>query len=428
MRGVLGCGAFLTAAMAVHLERASPPLRQLRRAAVGPAALRHVSSRITACAPTAAEEAVQRVHLPTNEESDELLRIRHTSAHVMAMAVQRLFKDAKVTIGPWIDKGFYYDFDMPLDAQLEDKDLKKIKKEMDKIIQRKLPLVREEVDAAEAERRIRAAGEEYKLEILQSIVARDATAPITIYHIGEPAVEGEEPKGGLKPWWDLCAGPHVEHTGLLPKDAISLESIAGAYWRGDEKRPMLQRVYGTAWENAAQLAAHEELQKEAKRRDHRTIGKALDLFSIQQAAGGGLVFWHPKGAQVRSLLEGYWKEAHLKGGYELLYTPHMASVDLWKTSGHFDFYKEDMFAQMEVEGADYQIKPMNCPFHVLIFKDAPRSYRDLPIRWAELGTVYRYERSGALNGLFRVRGFTQDDAHIFCLPDQLTDEILGVPE
>ena len=254
MRRLLRCGAFLTAAVAVHLAPSTP--RQLHRASIGPAVRRHASSRITALAagPAAAEEVVQRVHLPTNEESDELLRIRHTSAHVMAMAVQRLFKDAKVTIGPWIEKGFYYDFDMPLDAQLEDKDLKKIKKEMDKIIQRKLPLVREEVDAAEAERRIRAAGEEYKLEILQSIVARDATAPITIYHIGEPAVEGEEPKGGLKPWWDLCAGPHVEHTGLLPKDAISLESIAGAYWRGDEKRPMLQRVYGTAWQNAAQRA------------------------------------------------------------------------------------------------------------------------------------------------------------------------------
>ena len=189
---------------------------------------------------------------------------------------------------------------------------------------------------------------------------------------------------------------------------------------------MLQRVYGTAWENAAQLAAHEELQKEAKRRDHRTIGKALDLFSIQQEAGGGLVFWHPKGAQVRSLLEGYWKEAHLKGGYELLYTPHMASVDLWKTSGHFDFYKDGMFDQMEVEGADYQLKPMNCPFHVLVFKDSQPSYRDLPKRWAELGTVYRYERSGTLHGLFRVRGFTQDDAHIFCLPEQLTDEITQV--
>merc|ERR1719502_1189699 len=189
---------------------------------------------------------------------------------------------------------------------------------------------------------------------------------------------------------------------------------------------MLQRIYGTAWENAEQLAEYQRLQAEAKRRDHRLIGKQLNLFSIQQTAGGGLVFWHPKGATMRNLMEDYWKSAHLEGGYELLYTPHMASVELWKTSGHFDFYKDDMFSQMQVEGDDYQIKPMNCPFHVLTFKDAPRSYRDLPIRWAELGTVYRYERSGALNGLFRVRGFTQDDAHIFCLPEQLTGEILGV--
>jgi len=213
---------------------------------------------------------------------------------------------------------------------------------------------------------------------------------------------------------------------MLPSNAIALESIAGAYWRGDENRPMLQRIYGTAWENKEQLAAYEVMKEEARKRDHRAIGKALNLFSIQPDAGGGLVFWHPKGARVRGLIEDYWKEAHLREGYELLYTPHMASVDLWKTSGHFDFYKDGMFDQMEVEGAEYQLKPMNCPFHVLIFKDQPTSYRDLPKRWAELGTVYRYEQSGTLSGLFRVRGFTQDDAHIFCLPEQLTDEILGV--
>jgi len=348
---------------------------------------------------------------------------------VMAMAVQRLYKDVKVTIGPWIEKGFYYDFDNP--EQFQEKDLKKIKKEMDKIIQRKLPLIREEVSKEEAEARIRAQNEPYKLELLESIVARDPDALITIYHIGEPEVpvaEGEEPKkkGGFKPWWDLCAGPHVEHTGMLPSNAIALESIAGAYWRGDENRPMLQRIYGTAWENKEQLAAYEVMKEEARKRDHRAIGKALNLFSIQPDAGGGLVFWHPKGARVRGLIEDYWKEAHLREGYELLYTPHMASVDLWKTSGHFDFYKDGMFDQMEVEGAEYQLKPMNCPFHVLIFKDQPTSYRDLPKRWAELGTVYRYEQSGTLSGLFRVRGFTQDDAHIFCLPEQLTDEILGV--
>ncbi|EOD05459.1 threonine-tRNA ligase [Emiliania huxleyi CCMP1516] len=222
-----------------------------------------------------------------------------------------------------------------------------------------------------------------------------------------------------------AAAGRRHHTGQLPKDAIELESIAGAYWRGDEARPMLQRIYGTAWESAEQLAEHRRIQEEAKRRDHRALGKQLRLFSIQQEAGGGLVFWHPRGARVRRLMEDFWREAHTAGGYELLYTPHMASLDLWKTSGHFDFYADGMFDQMEVEGAQYQIKPMNCPFHVLTYKDEKRSYRDLPLRWAELGTVYRYERSGTLNGLFRVRGFTQDDAHIFCLPEQLADEIQG---
>jgi len=370
-------------------------------------------------APSASAEAAPApppIVLPTNEKSDTLLRIRHTTAHVMAMAVQRLFKDAKVTIGPWIEKGFYYDFDRP--DQFQDKDLRRIKKEMDKIIKMKLPLVREEISEEEARRRIEEIGEPYKLEILDSIVARDPDAPITIYHIGD---ENSKTK-----WWDLCAGPHVEHTGMLPSDAIALESIAGAYWRGDESRPMLQRIYGTAWESKEQLEEHVRLQAEAKRRDHRTIGKALDLFSIQPDAGGGLVFWHPKGARMRKLIEDYWNKEHMNAGYEILYTPHMASLELWKTSGHFDFYADGMFDQMEVEGANYQLKPMNCPFHVLVYKDELRSYRELPLRWAELGTVYRYERSGTLHGLFRVRGFTQDDAHIFCLPDQLADEITGV--
>jgi len=362
-----------------------------------------------------AEPQTKPIVLPTNDNSEQLLRIRHSSAHVMAMAVQRLFKDAKVTIGPWIEKGFYYDFDK--ETPFEDKDLRRIKKEMTKLIDLKLPFTREEVTYDQAKSRIEEAGETYKLEILEDIHKRDPEAPITIYHIGEE---------GKARWWDLCAGPHVEHTGQLPADAIELESIAGAYWRGDESRPMLQRIYGTAWETAEQLAEYSRLREEAKRRDHRALGKQLKLFSIQQDAGGGLVFWHPKGARVRRLMEDFWREAHIKSGYELLYTPHMASIDLWKTSGHFDFYKEGMFDQMEVEGAEYQIKPMNCPFHVLVYKDEMRSYRDLPLRWAELGTVYRYERSGTLNGLFRVRGFTQDDAHIFCLPSQLADEIVGV--
>lgn len=351
------------------------------------------------------------VVLPTNEDNDQrLLRIRHSTAHLMACAVQKLYPGTKVSIGPWIEKGFYYDFDPP--EPLQDKDLRRIKKEMDKLIQRKLPYVMESVTREEAERRIKEQDEPYKLEILNRIEGDE----ITIYHLSKD----------MDGWWDLCAGPHVETTGDLPKEAIELESIAGAYLFGDENGPMLQRIYGTAWENKEQLEEHRRLQAEAKRRDHRVIGKQLDLFSIQQQAGGGLVFWHPKGARMRQMLEDYWKASHLEGGYELLNTPHMASLDLWKTSGHFDFYKDDMFDQMKVETDEYQLKPMNCPFHVLVFKDTPRSYRDLPIRWAELGTVYRYERSGSLNGLFRVRGFTQDDAHIFCLPDQLTGEILSV--
>uniref|UniRef100_M0WZI9 threonine--tRNA ligase n=1 Tax=Hordeum vulgare subsp. vulgare TaxID=112509 RepID=M0WZI9_HORVV len=358
-------------------------------------------------AETAGEEEVEaRVVLPTNESSENLLRIRHTCAHVMAMAVQKLFPNSKVTIGPWIDNGFYYDFDM---EPLTDKDLKKIKKEMDRIIRRNLPLVREEVSREEAQKRIQALNEPYKLEILERIKEE----PITIYHIGEE-------------WWDLCAGPHVESTGKIQRKAVELESVAGAYWRGDENNQMLQRIYGTAWESEDQLKAYIHFKEEAKRRDHRRLGQDLDLFSIQEDAGGGLVFWHPKGAIIRHILEDSWKQTHLQRGYDLLYTPHVAKADLWKISGHIDFYKENMYNQMDVEDEPYQLRPMNCPYHILVYKRKLQSYRDLPIRVAELGTVYRYELSGALHGLFRVRGFTQDDAHIFCLEDQIKDEIRGV--
>lgn len=326
----------------------------------------------------------------------------------MAMAVQKVFPSAQCTIGPWIDRGFYYDFYYP--EGFTDKDMKKIQKEMYKIIRKDYPLRREEVSREEAERRIREMNEPYKLEILEAI----KTEPITIYHIGDE-------------WWDLCAGPHVESTGKLDQKAFALESVAGAYWRGDETKPMLQRIYGTAWENEAQLQAYNDFKAEAKRRDHRTIGKDLGLFSLQQDnAGGGLVFWHPKGAHMRHMIETYWKDLHLARGYELLYSPHVAKQELWKTSGHSDFYSENMYQPIEVEDEMYQLKPMNCPFHIVVYQDGYYSYKDLPIRWAELGTVYRYERSGTMHGLFRVRGFTQDDAHIFCLPDQITDEIKSV--
>mmetsp|Transcript_27210 Transcript_27210/g.44984 ORF Transcript_27210/g.44984 Transcript_27210/m.44984 type:complete len:694 (+) Transcript_27210:320-2401(+) len=357
--------------------------------------------------------------LPTNDNDDELLRIRHSSAHVMAMAVQNIYPEAQVTIGPWIDNGFYYDFYFPettdpetgetIEARkLTEQDLKKVKKEMDKIISKNYPITREEVTREEAERRIKEINEPFKLEILEGL-----QEPITIYHIGDE-------------WWDLCAGPHVESTANIPKKAVALQSVAGAYWRGDENREMLQRVYATAWKNPNQLKQYKKLLEEAKKRDHRMLGKKLDLFSIQEDAGGGLVFWHPKGSKVRKIVEDFWKASHEAGGYDVVYTPHIANLNLWKTSGHFDFYRSDMFDQMDVENEQYQIKPMNCPFHCLMYKDELRSYRDLPIRWAELGTVYRYERSGTLHGLMRVRGFTQDDAHIYCLPEQLQDEIVGV--
>ena len=326
----------------------------------------------------------------------------------MAMAVQKVFPEAQCTIGPWIERGFYYDFYYP--EGFTTQDMKKIQKEMYKIIRKDYPLRREEVSREEAERRIREINEPYKLEILDAI----KTEPITIYHIGEE-------------WWDLCAGPHVESTGKLDQKAFELESVAGAYWRGDETKPMLQRIYGTAWETAEQLKAYNEFKEEAKRRDHRTIGKDLNLFSLQQdSAGGGLVFWHPKGAHMRHMIETYWKDLHLQRGYELLYSPHVARQELWKTSGHSDFYSENMYQPISVEDEMYQLKPMNCPFHIVVYQDGYYSYKDLPIRWAELGTVYRYERSGTMHGLFRVRGFTQDDAHIFCLPDQITSEIKSV--
>ena len=346
------------------------------------------------------------ITLPKTSESDQLLRIRHSMSHVMAMAVQKLFPQAQVTIGPWTESGFYYDFDSP--DPFSEADLKAIKKEMVKIINRKLPLERLEVSRAEAERRIQAINEPYKLEILAGI-----KEPISLYTLGDQ-------------WWDLCAGPHVAHTGELNARAFELESVAGAYWRGDETKAQLQRIYGTAWETPEQLAEHQRRKAEAKRRDHRRLGTDLNLFSIEDEAGAGLVFWHPRGARMRLLIEDFWRQAHFDAGYELLYTPHVADISLWKTSGHLDFYAESMFGPMQVDERQYQLKPMNCPFHVLTYASALRSYRELPIRWAELGTVYRYERPGVMHGLMRVRGFTQDDAHVFCLPEQITAEIVAI--
>ncbi|AMW30571.1 MAG: threonine--tRNA ligase [Limnospira sp. PMC 1291.21] len=355
----------------------------------------------------ATSEQPQKIHLPKTSQSDQLKRIRHTTSHVMAMAVHKLFPKAQVTIGPWIENGFYYDFDSP--EPFTEQDLKAIKKEMVKILKRKLPVIREEVSREEAQRRIETLGEPYKLEILA-----DLTEPITIYHLGDQ-------------WWDLCAGPHVETTGDINPKAIELESVAGAYWRGDETKAQLQRIYGTAWETPEQLAEYKRRKEEALRRDHRRLGKELGLFIFSDQVGPGLPLWTPKGTILRTTLEDFLKREQVRRGYQPVVTPHLGRVNLFKTSGHWQKYREDLFPMMgESEDEGFVLKAMNCPFHVQIYKSSLRSYRELPIRLAEFGTVYRYEQSGELGGLTRVRGFTQDDAHLFVTPEQLDDEFLKV--
>jgi threonyl-tRNA synthetase len=358
------------------------------------------------------QEKPAKIHLPRTSESETLQKIRHTTSHVMAMAVQKLFPKAQVTIGPWIENGFYYDFDSP--EAFTEKDLKAIKKEMIKIINRKLPVIREEVSREEAEKRIKAINEPYKLEILEGL-----QEPITIYHLGEQ-------------WWDLCAGPHVENTAELNPQAIELETVAGAYWRGDATKAQLQRIYGTAWENPEQLEEYKRRKEEALRRDHRKLGKELGLFIFADDVGPGLPLWTPKGTILRSTLEDFLKQEQIKRGYLPVVTPHIARVDLFKTSGHWQKYKEDMFPMMaDDEQAKaieqgFVLKPMNCPFHIQIYNSQLRSYRELPMRLAEFGTVYRYEQSGELGGLTRVRGFTVDDSHLFVTPEQLDEEFLNV--
>jgi threonyl-tRNA synthetase len=357
-------------------------------------------------------EQPEKIYLPRTSESESLKKIRHTTSHVMAMAVQKLFPEAQVTIGPWIENGFYYDFDKP--EPFTEQDLKTIKKEMVKIINRKLPVIREEVSREEAENRIKVINEPYKLEILEGL-----QEPITIYHLGDQ-------------WWDLCAGPHLESTSELNPKAIELESVAGAYWRGDATKAQLQRIYGTAWENPEQLAEYKRRKEEAQKRDHRKLGKELGLFIFADPVGPGLPLWTPKGTLLRSLLEDFLKKEQIKRGYQQVVTPHIAKVDLFKISGHWQKYKQDMFPMMaedeaaEIAEQGFALKPMNCPFHIQIYKSELRSYRELPMRLAEFGTVYRYEQSGELGGLTRVRGFTVDDSHLFVTPEQLDDEFLKV--
>ncbi|MGH7900586.1 MAG: threonine--tRNA ligase [Thermodesulfobacteriota bacterium] len=331
--------------------------------------------------------------------------IRHTAAHVMAEAVQDLFPEAKVTIGPVIDNGFYYDFDFPRGFTPED--LEKIEAKMREIVENRKPLIRKDVTRKEALDLFRKDKELYKLEIINDLPPDEQ---IHIYEQGD--------------WYDLCRGPHAPSTEYVK--AFKLLSVAGAYWRGDEKKPMLQRIYGTAFSNKKDLDAYLTRLEEAKKRDHRKLGKELDLFSIEDDVGPGLVLWHPNGARIRRVIEDFWRAEHDRFGYEILFTPHVARLDLWEKSGHLQFYKEYMYSSMEVENSQYQIKPMTCPFHIMIYGSKVRSYRDLPLRWAEIGTVYRYERSGVLHGLLRVRGFSQDDAHIFCRPEQIEEEVIGV--
>jgi threonyl-tRNA synthetase len=348
---------------------------------------------------------------------DRLHRLRHSASHVMAQAVLEKFPEGKVAIGPPIEDGFYYDFDLP--RPLTPEDLAEIEARMRTIIAEGHEFVVQEIDEEEAGRIF--ADQPYKLELIDGILSAGADEH------GEPLEEA--PKLSIYksgPFVDLCRGPHVSNTREVNPDAIKLLSVAGAYWRGDERRPMLQRIYGTAWETAQQLEEFLAWQEEVAKRDHRRLVRELDLLSFHEDAGAGLANWHPKGGRIRVLIEDYWRSLHYEGGYDIVFTPHIGRARLWETSGHLDFYKDGMYAPMNIEEQEYYIKPMNCPFHIMIYKSHRRSYRELPLRWAELGTVYRYERSGVLHGLLRVRGFTQDDAHIFCMPEQVEDEILRV--
>ncbi len=344
------------------------------------------------------------VEILTFDSEDGAEIYHHSTAHLMAQAVQELFPGVKLAIGPAIEGGFYYDFD--IDTAFTPEDLEKIEAKMTELSRANLPYVREELSREAALELFGQKNEDYKTQILADIPEGDA---VSIYRQGD--------------FVDLCRGPHIPSTGKI--QAFKLQTIAGAYWKGDEKNKMLQRIYGTSFPSNKELKQHLARIEEAKRRDHRKLGKELDLYAIYQEAGPGLIYWPPKGAALRRIVEDFWKDTHVDRGYELVSIPHIAHSDLWKTSGHYDFYRENMYT-MNIDDDEYVLKPMNCPGHILIYKNNIHSYRDLPVRYAELGTVYRYERSGTLHGMLRVRGFTQDDAHIFCTPEQILDEVIGV--
>jgi threonyl-tRNA synthetase len=330
----------------------------------------------------------------------------HSTSHLMAHAIQEIYPEAKFGVGPAIESGFYYDID--INSQLSEDDLKVVEKKMAQLTQSDSPFVREDLSKNAALDFFKQKGDNYKIEILSEI--DENSQGISIYKEGS--------------FTDLCRGPHLPSAGKIKY--FKLLNISGSYWRGDEKNKQMQRIYGISFPKKKMLDEYLIFLEEAKKRDHRKLGKQLDLYSIHEEAGAGLIYWHPKGARIRLEIENFWREAHLKNGYEVLYSPHMGKSWLWETSGHLDFYKESMYAEMKVDEQDYYIKPMNCPFHIMIYKSHLRSYRDLPLRWAELGTVYRYEKSGVLHGLLRVRGFTQDDAHIFCSHEKIESEIIEV--
>lgn len=334
----------------------------------------------------------------------------HSAAHVMASAVLELFPETKLAIGPAIPDDFsyrfYYDLDLP--RKLTDDDLVAIERKMQQIVKKNLPFARCEKNRIEAIAEFEKEADIYKAGMASEMEDEN----VSLYSHGD--------------FVDMCRGPHIPSTGFIR--AIKLLSVAGAYWRGDENNKMLQRIYGVAFPEKKMLDEHLKKIEEAKKRDHRLLGRDLDLFSIADPIGSGLVLWHPRGSRIRHIIESFWTEEHFKNGYEIVYTPHIAKLDLWRKSGHTDFYSESMYSPMAIDDVEYEIKPMNCPFHIQIYRSKTRSYRDLPIRWAELGTVYRYERSGVLHGLMRVRGFTQDDAHIFCRPDQLEEELIKTIE
>ena len=347
-------------------------------------------------------------------EESHLYKLRHSTAHVMAQAVLDKFPEAKIAIGPAIDDGFYYDFDLP--RPLTPDDLKDITARMREIIKGDYPFSKEVIDAKKARELFK--DQPFKLELIEDLESgQQDEHGMAISEKQELSVYKHDR------FVDLCRGPHVESTKEIHPKAFRLLNVAGAYWRGDEKNPMLQRIYGTVWEKPEELKAYLKLREEAKKRDHRKLGKQLDLYSSVDEVGSGLILWHANGGRIRMIMERFWREEHDKAGYDFVYTPHIGKAQLWETSGHLGFYKENMYSPIDIEGQQYYIKPMNCPFHVHIYKSQMRSYRDLPMRSAEMGTVYRYERSGVLHGLLRVRGFTQDDAHHFCTPEQMPDEI-----